>query len=297
MKILEEFDDLRIAYSDILYGWTYSETYKCYVKHLTDKDYSDLVRQKNTFFNEKVRDGVPTEKQKIEEALLVGSWTEADEDELLSYELQISDNTKRLDKLIVQGQREALEAILNEIREKLSAKKAEKYKYTTPNANFYALKYFTEILPWNSFFKDRDFNERLYTKEEFDNLEEEDISILNYELNYINSKYNDEVIRKLSVLPMVINPMTYCKKNIYNFLGKPIVEYTQFQMELLARTMRNINILENAEKDPPLINETTESSELLNWYDLQYQKMISKSIDGSEGQAKVTNNTVVRNRR
>lgn len=297
MKIVEEFDNLRIAYSDILYGWTYSEAYKCYAKHLTDKDYSDLVRQKNTFFNEKVKEGVPTEKQKIEEALLVGSWTEADEDELLSYELQLSDNTKRLEKLVVQSQRDSLQAVLNEIQSKLSKKREEKYKYTNPNANYYALKHFTEIIPWNSFFKDREFKERLYTKEEFDNLEEEEISLLNYELNYINSKYSENVIRTLSVLPMVMNPLTYCKSNIYNFLGKPIVEYTQFQMDLLSKAMRNINILENAEKDPPSINETTESSELVDWYDIQYQKLMSKTIDGSEGQARVTNNTVVRNRR
>ena len=96
---------------------------------------------------------------------------------------------------------------------------------------------------------------------------------------------------------MVMNPLTYCKSNIYNFLGKPIVEYTQFQMDLLSKAIRNINILENAEKDPPSINETTESSELVDWYDIQYQKLMSKNIDGSEGQARVTNNTVVRNRR
>jgi hypothetical protein len=70
------------------------------------------------------------------------------------------------------------------------------------------------------------------------------------------------------------------------FYGKPITSFTNYQMAIYTRAMRNTFVLREAKGTPPQINSICTVQEILDWYDSQYAIIISGNDPSTHGQVK-----------
>jgi hypothetical protein len=276
--LLDRYDDFRIIYLDIVRGYTYCEELKCYIKHLTDFDTSLLASKKKAFERRESADGLLSEKEKLSEVIAQGEWSLEKEDDIISLRYIISDNTKLISNMSVPEQRKVIQDIVDGKKEELKKIEAERLKLLYPNLETASFEYYLELLPQYCFFKDELLREPLHSPEEYEEtLDESAIDKINGAYVNLTDTFSDKNMRALSVMPFVVNQLSYCKKNILSFIDKPVINFSAYQMDIYSRTMRNLSILESADGEPPDIEETTKIQEVLDWYDLNYSIIQGKN--------------------
>jgi len=293
VKILDQYETLQTIYSEIVEGCSYCHDLKCYVKHFNDRDFAEIYRARDHYLITEVGD-IPTEAEKLKEITEAGIWTEQDEDDLITLQWAVEDNTKQIENIVSPEQREIIQKIVDEKQEELNEVEAKKLSYLHPNKDFYSRKYVSESIPYFALFKDRNLTERFFLEEKYENLDEEEITEIAIKYTLSLKKFNSRNLRLLATFPFVLNQLSLCRKNALIFLNKPVVEFTNYQLDLFNRTMRNLNVLENAEGNPPDIDKATDEQEILDWYDKAYSVWQGKNSKDQPSEIKKTTNYVER---
>lgn len=292
MKILENYDFLRLLYSEIIVEKTPCPELGAYIKHFTDLEYAELLSKKQNYLEELIEKGVQTKKQKYESALEQETWTLKEEDDLLSLEFVITDNTKLMESMPIPSQKKAIQDIVDlKIKEKGSLTN-KKIEAIGEHAEFFADRYYNELIPMASLYKDKKLSILKYEDSDIEGLDREELTDIRREYNLSLLKFSDRNLRILAAMPFILNTFSQCKGNLLLFLNKPIVEYTLFQTDLVYKSLRNLRILENTETDSPAINEGLDSKELLDWYDLNFSVINGKRMTGNESGVKTSTKIV-----
>ena len=88
--------------------------------------------------------------------------------------------------------------------------------------------------------------------------------------------------KKIAVMPFTLNLASYCKDQGMFFYGKPITEFSNFQLGCFTKIMRNTFILrETKSSGSPEITNELMMEELVNWYDHEYQLIMAENQSGS----------------
>ena len=136
-----------------------------------------------------------------------------------------------------------------------------------------------------STYEDEFFEENKFTREEFDELENEDILELVSLYNATTSKFLGDNLKYAALSPIFLNFFYLCDDNVVNFYGKPVVELSFYQAELFGYGMRFKNILSDTKNKPP--DHVAEDPEkLIEWAEAnknaeQHLKNDGESEDGS----------------
>ena len=118
----------------------------------------------------------------------------------------------------------------------------------------------------DSFYKDEDMSCKLFSENEFDELENEDIKLVINKYNQVFEGFSEENIQ-YTVLEDFYNPYLSFAEDSLQFYGKPFCELTYNQIRLIVytRVFKNIfdtndNIPESIMKDPAKLLEFGSSS-------------------------------------
>lgn len=289
MKVLEQYEYFKIIYADVVQGRSWCDKYSCYVKHFTDLDYARLIRRKAKYAEGLKKEGIPTEVEKLASLKEQGTWGEKEEEEILTLKYLISDNSKMVEKMPVPSQRAPIEKIIQDKRRELALLEYRRGELIHPTVEYYGLRYYSTIFPQAGMFKDEKFLVPRFTEEEYDGMEDDEVGEINIHYLKTLEEFNEKNFRALACLPLVINQLSFCKKNLLNYIGKPIVEFTVYQQDIYSKAIRNLNILEQTDGEPPEIQEDTKVQELMDWYDLNYSILQGKrNKDAGEGSVKTS---------
>ena len=284
MNVIKNYDHFLLVYNEILNGYSRSRKYNCYVKHFSQKDNAEILSAKIDYYNSLVADGVPSEESRLAFLKENDLWTDKDEDDILTAKYAISDNEKISKDLTSPSQRQMMKKIIDGKREELAVLERKKRSLIGPTAEFYSLNFLSEQTVKSSFFKDEGLRTPLLTNEEYERLSDEEFSEMYDEFYQIRQRFDERQMRILACLPVSLNNMGLCKKNLRLLIDKPVTDYTSFQMDLVNKCMRNINVLENSEGEPPELTDDLKEQDLLDWYDLNYSvwqgKLKNNSGDG-----------------
>jgi len=106
--------------------------------------------------------------------------------------------------------------------------------------------------------------ERLYTKEEFDDLEHSEISTLFILMGKGLAEFTEKNIRVLSLCPLFLNSFFLCPDNAYNFYGKAVSLLSNNQTSLYSN---GITVKDYASKGHPLPDNVLDDPEkALSWF-------------------------------
>jgi hypothetical protein len=228
--------------------------------------------------------GVPTRQERVNFITKeTGEWTQDDEDEITSAEYFIIDNEDTWKAMTMPNQKADLGRMLDEQRKKLREKKAEKEGKVGTVAETKAEKIANGYYVYYSLYKDKSLKERLWkNKQEFDELEDHELTKYIIIYNQQLAPFSLKNFKKIAVMPFTLNLASYCKDQGMFFYGKPITEFSNFQLGCFTKIMRNTFILrETKSSGSPEITNELMMEELVNWYDHEYQLIMAENQSGS----------------
>ena len=259
-------------------GFSYVPKEKIYMKHLDDIDHSTISKIQTDFTSEFLNMGVPTRKDRVDFLMETEEWTQDDEDEITSAEFFITDNIENYNLSQIQSQKERIGKALDEARNTVAKKKGEKEQKIGAVAETRAEKLANSYYIYFSFYKDKELTERCWNSfEEFDEQEDHELTGRIYLYNETLAPFKEKNFKKIAVMPFTLNIASYCKDQGMFFFGKAITEFTNYQLAVFTKVMRNTFVLRESKQTTPEINNDLMMNTLVDWYDIQYDIIIAES--------------------
>lgn len=240
---------------------------KHYIKHQSINDVVDFEDVYDLYYDKAKNRGLPTEKEILDNLEKDGIWGPSDEAELEKQEYYVTSLQKNKKNLYLKS---ALNQINNQIKEgeeKLLELKTKKSELISNCCESYALNRANDFYMFNSFFKDKDLKEPLYSQEEYEHVTTREVSKLVQTYNEFHSRFNEANIKHLAIQDFYKIYYSF-SENSNDFFGRPILELTNFQLNLIlyTRVFKNIfeqnsDIPEKTQKDPDALLDYANSSE------------------------------------
>lgn len=254
-----------------------------YIKHLSHKEHLDLDDLQEKYFQLSKSKGLPDEAEQLLYLKKEGLWTEKDQLSLVRQESMLARmvDGKRLIALPSMLERHNKDIAVEE--EKLNKLKQKQRDLIGLTCEIYASKVVNEHYIIKSLYRDQKLTIPYFLNNEFDDIEDD-------ELNKIVNKYNESVdpcseknIKKLSIQDFFQSYYFICNDDFFAFFGRPIFEFTYFQVKLanFARFYKNIMEGVNIRSLP---KKCLEDPDYLEEY-LNTTKKGKEMIDNTNGQA------------
>ena len=235
--------DLKVTFSEILRGFSlvdseYFNTIQ--IKHFTNFDSAELDIKNREFYNKAVDKGLPTRKQRIDDLLEQKIWTEEKNKEILNTKSHIAGliNTKK--QVFLQSHLDQANKDLKIQKTRLIELEHEKEELIGFTAEAYASRRINEHYIYNALKNKK--GENLFTKEEYEDLEEGKLMSLIAIYNKAVKKFDSKVLKLISVSGFFTNIFYLCEDNAHVFFGKPLVNLS-FLTKFLKSLSSNVLLI------------------------------------------------------
>jgi len=278
-----EKNKLRLSFVDILKGYSssYYKNNKLYFKHNTSFDSGDIDQLRQEFIEIAQKKGLPTEDQKEDYIILEDLWSKDKNKEIKDLKFHISNLKLTKSKLFKNDD-------INELNKQIDAKKLELINLISERKELlgftvedYANKKINEYYMFNSLFKDKNLKDKFFSEQEFDELENKDISEILQIYNDINKNFAENNLKKIALSSYYLSLFNICDESAYNLYGKPIISLTFYQMEVFGYARYFKSALEQAKHKPT--DELYENPEkLIEWLESSRnaEELLNKTEQG-----------------
>jgi len=282
---------LRLLFIDILKGYSlsYYKDNKLYFKHNTSFDSGEIDHLKQEFIEKAKKNGLPTEDQKEEYLISENLWSKENNEKINKLKSDISTLKQTKSKLFKSDD-------INEFNRRIDQKKLELITLASERKDLlgftvedYANKKINEYYMFNSLFKDKELKERYFSEQEFDELENKDISEILNIYNDINKNFVETNLKKISLSSYYLSLFNLCDENAYNLYGKPIIYLTFYQMEVFGYARYFKNALSEA-KHKPSDEYYEDPNKLIEW--LESSKNVEEVLNKNENNQKKTEGAI-----
>ena len=269
-------DDYKVIFSQIINGFSafnHSFFNQVYLKHLTYLDLSNLDVKYSSFLAEAKKSGLSTYQQREKEILIEGFWTPANDSELAQNEKMIQDMKINVSKDYIHSRRQRMKKEIEESEKRIDALKIKKNYYIGRTAEQWANKKFMYHKIIKSFFKDEKCQDLLINDEISDENYDELVELY-YEHD---QQMNNDNIKKIALSPFFTNIFYLADDNVYAFYGKPIINLTVHQSNIVSygRYFKHV-LSEWGTNIPGEIRNDPE--ELLDWVEIRTAAKEAKVI-------------------
>jgi len=272
------------VFSEIIQGYSTVKinNVECYIKHFDVMAESVIENIKNYKFTEGIKRGLLTEENKLDILIKNDLWKEEREKEVIEIKEEITILKSNLKVAYIPSQIKPIREKIDILQESLHKIYLEKSELLGMTAEKYAEKSSSNHYICTSLFKDKFLKNPLFTLEEFNELDTED-------LNKIVSIFNEsiEILNEINIKRVscsnVFQNMFSLAESSYEFLGKPVAFFTFYQTSLLSYGNNYKYILANVpsvpdefRNDPEKLEELFTSTQNIN---KMRQKTEGKNIE------------------
>lgn len=275
---------IRLLFVDILKGYT--ETYyrnsKVYFKHNTSFDSGDIDSKKQDFIRKAQKNGLPAEEEKEKYLILENLWSKEKNDEIQKIKSYISNLKTTKSKLFRNEEIESINNQVNEQNLKLIELISERKELLGFTVEDYANKKVNEYYMYNSLYKDKDLKDRFFSEDEFDELENKDVSEIIEIYNNMSKDFSEKNLKKVALSSFYLSLYNMCEDSPYYLYGKSVIHLTFYQIEVFSYSRYFRNAISEAKHKPA--DELYEDPEkLIDWLESSKnaEELLSKS-DGKE---------------
>ena len=279
---------LRAAYAEISKGYT-ATSFKdspVYLKHYTEPDILELDLLHQKYFEEAKSKGLFTLKEKLDQVYESGEWSKEEEAKYHSLQKKLLEWERGLADVMLKSQKEKIEKDIEKIRKEFSEIDEERNSILGKTCESHTEKQKNEYILLNTFFKDKELKELLFTDEEFYDLEPVDYYSLILTQSICFDKFTDDKLDQIAAYPFFLTTFMACENSVLIFYGKPLVELTLFQMNLFSKGRHYKSILEHGKTPPETLYKNPE--QLVSWYN-NAAKQGSKGGGGGGGSQPASN--------
>ena len=280
-----EDGSLKVIFSEVLRGYSIVESSfgKSRINHFTNFDSAALDIKNKTFYDKAIREGLPSRKERIDHLLDEGVWTDEKNKDVINTKSYIIGLKSSKSKAFVQTQIDQINKNIEESQLKLSGLELEKEEMIGFTAEAYAARRINEFYMYNAFSSEK--GQRLFTPEEFEDLEEKKMMELIGLYNKTTRKFNSNNLKLVSLAGFFANIFYLCENDAFVFYGKAIVALTFYQIELFGYARYYKSLLEQTEGQPPA-DMMDKPHKLVEWFDsTKSAKEVLDKVDKGEGTA------------
>ena len=295
MKTEVPLERLKSVFSDIIRGATLlkMEPYgEIFVKHFTNFDSSGVDELSLKYKEKAAKQGLLNEKDKLELLAKDKLWDPKKDKEIAETKNFIKSLSINKSKLFLKSQIDNMAKQIKDEEEKLEKLQAERADVVGMTVETYAAKKGSDHYIYLSLFKDEGMKERLFSEEEFEELQAQDlyniIENYNSRMDFFTSKH----LKKVAVSNFFLNFYYLCEDNPYTFYGKPIVNLTYYQIELFGYGRYFKQILSDSKTRPPE-EMMDDPDQVIEWYESNKnaEKVMGKSKSDKEGATSIVGAT------
>lgn len=238
-----------------------------YIKHQSSNDLVDFDDIYNLYLDKAISRGLETKQEILDSLDKEGVWTSKDESGIESQSFYVESLRRNKKNIVLKSALTKINDQLKEAEEKLKELEEKKSRLISNSAEQYALNRANDFYIYNSFYKDKDLNNRLYSQEEFDYINNKEVSDMIVLYNTFHEKFKDENIQNLAIQDFY-KIYYHFSETCQDFFGRPVVDLTNFQINLIlyTRIFKNIfdqhdDIPERIKHDPAALLDFANSSE------------------------------------
>lgn len=222
-----------------------------FIKHHDFKEQAEMPRYIKIFKEQAEKRGIPNEQEAIEEAIKRGDWSKKDEEFVSVQSEKIKALTKAAQKMKIPSQRESQMKMVKGLQDELAAKKEERdslLEYTSESVAYRKTsnRFMEKIL-----FKNEELTEPFIEGEDCSSSEFQEIRALQTK---IYNSYSDDNISR-AVLQDFFSVFMPFSETPMDFIGKPAVKMTVFQLKLISFARMFFKIFKEYNDLPEIIRK------------------------------------------
>lgn len=244
---MSSLNKYRAIFCDIIRSYSISKSSfgELYIKHLNNLDLSDISYYSDLYLEETKSRGISTFDEKLKYLIDNNFWKQEEEDKLKSNKSLLYTYEQNKSNQHLKSRRDTWINEIDKLEKEIKELEYKREYLLGDYAEKFANKKNNELHILYSFYKDRELKSRLFSKDEFNELEGEKLKEL-YEVfgGYI-SNFNTEIFKKISLSSFFLNLFYLSPENIYQFYGKPVIELSFYQIELWSWACKFKNDLSN----------------------------------------------------
>lgn len=257
-KLKEIFSDIMKGYSNILLDNL------IYIKHFNLYDAAEIDVYAEVFYQDALRKGLSKESDKLKLLIERGIW---DKEKELTELKELIETMKQTKENVKTWQKDKIQEEIVKKQEEYNILNSEKINLLGKTAEDYANKKIDEYYILSSLYKDGFLKERLYSTEEFYEIDDEELVTIIKLYNKKILNFNAGNIKKISLLGNFTNLFHLCDNDAQKFFGKDVSHLTFYQAELFAYGRYFKSLMEGAGKPvPDDIKDDPEKIE--EWFDM-----------------------------
>ena len=222
---------------NILRGFTkvYSPSYgDFYIKHVDTYDSEEIDEKGQEYKNHAIKQGLPSTEEKLEQLKEDGSWTEEEDTRLQDLQLMITNLKVTKSRLILKADTDSLQRQIDDTSKEVNKLILEKATLIGYTSDVYSSKKINEFYVLTTSYKDKELKKPLFSGDEFEELQEKDITILIKYYNDVSDQSEEANIKRIALSGFFLNSFYLCEDNPYTYYGKPVVDLTYNQGELFS---------------------------------------------------------------
>lgn len=261
-----------------------------YVKHLNNIESSQIDIKRDFYFKKARHKGIKTLAEREVEIIEEGEWSAEKNKQLENLREYISRLRDTKKQMLKFSDREEIDKRISDKEKDFERLEREKLIAIKMTCEAYASKRVNEDYIYNSLFKDGELKEPFFSKEEFEDLSQNDLNglIVLYNMHVENfGVYN---LKKLALSSHFLNYFHLCSDNPFTFYGKPVVELTFYQAEVFSLGRYFKHILEESDEKPheDVLNDP---DLLIEWWEVtqnnkKLQEKTGRKVKGTGGRGK-----------
>ena len=270
VSLEEKVSYLKKLYKDIVLGFSvYRYAGKpIFIKHFSEIDNAELEFQRNDFTLDAKSKGMQERDEKKKILISEGIWSEEKENEIERLSKEISDLELVGKNLIIKRQilqnKEKIKAVKKSLNEILK-EKDEIFGFCLED---FIEKKMSELMIFNSFYRDKNLQTKFFSEEEFDLMSEREMGELIGVLNGFYIDFGHKQVKRICATPFFMSIFSLSEDSPYNFFGKPISTLSILQINLFSQGRYFKNLIQSHnEKVSPPSDVIEDPDKMLEWYE------------------------------
>mgnify|MGYP003660179360 CR=1 FL=1 len=205
-----------------------------YIKHLDTYDSEEIDEKGEEYKNHAIKQGLPSTDEKLEQLKEDGSWTEKEDRKLQDLQSMVINLRVTKSKFVLKSDTDSLQKQIDSSEKEVRGLLLEKANLIGYTSDVYSSKKINEFYVINTSYKDKELKKPLFSADEFEELQEKDITLLIKYFNDTSERAGEENIKRIALCGFFLNNFYLCEDNPYTYYGKPVVNLTYNQGELFS---------------------------------------------------------------
>jgi hypothetical protein len=265
-----------LLFRHVILGASFDYLNNFYVKHNSLLEATYISEFNKTLEFECHAKGLLSEKDKLKILFENTSWSKRQEEEYQEKLKRIRDLEISKKKLVIPFQIKSAEAILSKELSELTPSFMEREEAIGLTVESYCDNKNYEYYLKNFFFKDEKLTCRLFSEEEFEDL---DVTVMKNYHSYYNdfqNVFSDRNLKKIACAPIVYNSL-FLSDSAKDFYGNPVCELTVNQISLYSNYIYFKNISASSDCKSVPQEYYSDLGKVVDYYDQQCSILNSKN--------------------